>query len=77
MDLTESLTADSITEFIKANRLPLVIEFSQEVAPKIFGGDIKFHNLLFVSKKSEKFETVVDVFRKVAPEFKGKVSALY
>jgi protein disulfide-isomerase A1 len=51
-DLTEGkFTEDDIRKFISSNQLPLVSEFNQETAQKIFGGDIKIHNLLFASKK--------------------------
>jgi len=40
---------------------------------KIFGGEIKAHNLLFASRKSSDYETIVEAFRKVAKEFKSKV----
>lgn len=76
-DLTEDFTATSIKEFVVANRLPLVTEFTQESAQKIFGGDIKTHMLLFVSKKSDDFQKNYDVFKTVAPDFKGKVLFIY
>jgi len=76
-DLTEDLTSKTITEFVTANRLPLVTEFTQETAQKIFGGDIKTHMLLFVSKKSDKFQEGYDAFKTVAPDFKGKVLFIY
>lgn len=76
-DLTDSLTVDSIKEFVQANRLPLVTEFTQESAQKIFGGDVKTHMLLFVSKKSEQFQENYNVFKDVAPGFKGKVLFIY
>lgn len=76
-DLTDGLTAQGIKDFVMANRLPLVTEFTQETAQKIFGGDIKTHMLLFVSKKSDKFQESYDAFKDVAPEFKGKILFIY
>ena len=72
-DLMENLDAKTIKEFIGANRLALVTEFSQEAAAKIFGGDVKNHLLLFISKKADDFKEKYDVFRQVAPDYKGKV----
>jgi protein disulfide-isomerase A1 len=71
--LEEEVTVDSIKKFISSNSLPLVVEFSQETAQKIFGGEIKAHNLLFLSRKSSEYETMVNEFKSVAKEFKGKV----
>nr|WLF82762.1 putative disulfide isomerase [Tityus melici] len=67
------ITQDNIKKFIKTNSLPLVIEFSQDNAQKIFGGDIKLHNLLFVSKKSEDFDEIFKKYHNVAKDFKNKV----
>ena len=77
MDLTNDVTEASIKEFVSSNRLPLVTEFTQESAQKIFGGDVKTHLLLFVSKQSDDFNKHVDTFKAVAPDFKGKVGVLY
>ncbi|XP_014785437.1 protein disulfide-isomerase 2 [Octopus bimaculoides] len=66
------LTAKDIETFVVANKLPLVIEFNQESAQKIFSGDIKNHLLLFL-KKSTKPESLLDSFKTVAKQFKGKV----
>jgi protein disulfide-isomerase A1 len=76
-DLATDLSAQSIKDFIRANSLPLVTEFSQETAQKIFGGEIKTHMLLFVSKKSKDFGKNLDVFKSVAPDYKGKVLFIY
>ena len=47
---TEGLTVEAVKKHVAENSLPLVIEFTQETAQKIFGGDIKNHLLLFVDK---------------------------
>jgi len=64
---------EAVQQFVMANRLPLVTEFTQESAAKIFGGDVKNHMLLFVSKKTDEFQSHFDVFKNVAPDYKGKV----
>jgi hypothetical protein len=76
-DLTKDLDVKSIRDFINANRLALVTEFTQEAAGKIFGGDVKNHLLLFVSKNSEDFKAKYDTFKEVAADYKGKVRVTY
>ena len=44
------LTVEALKKHVAENSLPLVIEFTQETAQKIFGGEIKNHLLLFVDK---------------------------
>lgn len=66
------ISATAIETFVVANKLPLVIDFNQDSAQKIFGGDIKNHLLLFV-KKSELTDTLTEAYKSVATEFKGKV----
>jgi len=65
----------AIRTFINANRLPLVIEFTQESAQKIFGGDIKNHMLLFLKKEGN--DDVLKGFESVAADFKGKMLFVY
>lgn len=76
-DLSEGLTADAIRDFINGNSLPTVIEFTQESAQKIFGGEVKNHLLLFVSSKDEKFDDLMANYKKAAVDFKGKVLFIY
>lgn len=42
-------------------------------APKVFGGEIKTHFLLFLSKKSDAYEGAAENIRKVAVSNKGKM----
>lgn len=76
-DMTDAISTENVHQFVKANRLPLVTEFTQESASKIFGGDVKNHMLLFVSKKADEFQPHFDVFKEVAQDFKGKVLFIY
>jgi len=72
-DMTEGdFSVDEMKGFIHANQLALVSEFNQETAQKIFGGDIKVHNLFFASKKSDDFKAQLAEFTEAAKSFKGK-----
>lgn len=57
--------------------MPLVMEFTDESAPKIFGGEIKVHILLFIKKTAENFKEVLSFFNDVAKDFKGKMLYVY
>jgi len=72
-----AVDVEAITKFIRAESLALVTEFTDEAAPKIFGGDIKSHLLMFISKKSEPFKGVLETFSNVAKGFKGQVLFVY
>jgi len=74
---TGEVTAEALSAFIKAESIALVTEFSDETAPKIFGGEIKNHILAFVSKKAEDFQELLDKFTASAKVFKGKVLFIY
>ncbi|UYV77045.1 Pdi [Cordylochernes scorpioides] len=70
---TEEVTKEALSQFIKANSLPVVVDFNHQSAQKIFGGDIKSHNLLFLSKSNPSYKEYLDTFTKVARDFRGKV----
>lgn len=76
-DYSGEANVDDIKKFVKSESIALVTEFSDEAAPKIFGGEIKSHILLFISKKSESFKSTIDIFTESAKGFKGKVLFIY
>jgi len=65
------VTEAAITKFVAGNALPLVIEFNQDTAQKIFSGEIKSHLLLFVSAKADAYASQVEIAKKIATENKG------
>ena len=70
----DGLTAEAVKAHISANSLPLGVEFTQETAQKIFGGDAKSHLLLFIPKSSAEFDKILADYRAAAKDFKGKFS---
>jgi len=64
---------DALASFVKLEQLALVNEFSDKTAPKIFGGDLKQHNLLFAAKSAADYETIIAQYTEAAKSFKGKL----
>jgi len=64
-----------ISEFIFANKLPLVTTFTRESANMIFDSSIKKQILLFTSAKD--YEKVIPSFQEAAKLFKGKILFVY
>merc|ERR1739848_523898 len=64
---------EALIAFVKSEQLALVNEFSDKTAPKIFGGDLKQHNLLFAAKSAADFDTIMADYTTAAKEFKGKL----
>ncbi|XP_064820868.1 protein disulfide-isomerase-like [Oncorhynchus masou masou] len=71
------LSKADLLAFIKANQLPLVIEFTEQTAPKIFGGEIKSHILMFVPKAASDFADKMVEFKKASEGFKGKILFIF
>ncbi|XP_030061020.1 protein disulfide-isomerase [Microcaecilia unicolor] len=70
-------TKENVLNFIKSNQLPLVIEFTEQTAPKIFGGEIKTHILLFLPKSTPDYQDKLDNFKNAAGSFKGKILFIF
>lgn len=77
VDYDGAFKAEDINAFAAANQLPLVIEFSDESAPKIFGGSIKSHLLLFVNSKADSFQKHKADLAEVSKDNKGKILFIF
>jgi protein disulfide-isomerase A1 len=65
--------AEDIESFIIMEQLPLVTIFSDDTAPKIFGGSIRSHLLAFFANDDENAEATLEELRTAAKQFKGKI----
>uniref|UniRef100_U5EXV6 Protein disulfide-isomerase n=1 Tax=Corethrella appendiculata TaxID=1370023 RepID=U5EXV6_9DIPT len=63
-------TEEALRKFVAGNAMPLVVEFNHESAQKIFGGEIKNHLLLFVSKEAGHMEKYVEPIKAIAKDFR-------
>jgi len=72
-DLEGEVTEEALAKFISGNALPLVVEFNQDTAQKIFSGDVKSHLLMFLSATSEDFKAKTDIAREIAKDHKGEM----
>lgn len=66
-------TIKDVQSFITVHSLPLIVEFNQDTAQKIFSGDIKSHLLVFLSKEDGHFEKYVDGIKEPAKKYRGEV----
>ncbi|XP_050675200.1 protein disulfide-isomerase [Leptidea sinapis] len=64
---------DALKNWVFVQSMPTIVEFSHETASKIFGGQIKYHLLLFLSKKSGDFEKYLDNLKPVAKNYREKI----
>merc|ERR1712240_79650 len=71
--LSEGITEEAITMFVSSESLPLVVDFNQETAQKIFSGEIKSHLLAFLSAKADSYADDVTMLKSIAVENKGKM----
>lgn len=66
-------TEEAVKKFVSAQSLPLVIDFNHDSAQKIFGGEIKSHLLMFLSKEAGHLDKYVETARTVAKNFRNQV----
>jgi protein disulfide-isomerase A1 len=67
------ISAEAVTKFVQTNALPLVVEFNQDTAQKVFGGEIKSHVLIFVGKSDKNHEALVEASRSIARAVRDKI----
>jgi len=67
------VTEEAVKKFVSMQSLPLVIEFNHDSAQKIFGGEIKSHLLMFLSKEAGHLDKYTEVARSVAKNYRDQV----
>ncbi|GBP54284.1 Protein disulfide-isomerase [Eumeta japonica] len=72
----EAFDEDLFKRWVFVHSLPLIVEFSHETASKIFGGEIKYHLLLFLSKKNGHFDKYLDELKPVAKNYRDKIMSV-
>lgn len=54
----EVINEEALKTWVFVQSMPVIVEFSHETASKIFGGQIKYHLLLFLSKVRHTYYTI-------------------
>jgi len=72
-DFDGELSEDAIVSFVTANSLPLVVDFNQDTAQKIFSGEVKSHLLLFVSASAADYPEKLQIAKAIAGDHKGEM----
>ncbi|XP_059053821.1 protein disulfide-isomerase [Achroia grisella] len=72
----ETFDEDSFKTWVFVQSMPTIVEFSHETASKIFGGQIKYHLLLFLSKKNGDFDKYVEELKPVAKNYRDKIMSV-
>lgn len=67
------VSEENVKKFVLTQSMPLVVDFNHDSAQRIFGGDIKNHLLLFVSKEDGSLDKVKDEIKDVAKKFREQV----
>jgi len=63
----------SLKKFVAAQAMPLVVDFNHDSAQKIFGGEIKSHLLMFLSKEAGEFDKYATPSKEIAKKFREQI----
>lgn len=69
----KELNVQNLKKFAQVESIPLIVEFNHESASKIFGGEIKSHLLLFVSKEAGHIEEKVEPLKELAKKYREDI----
>lgn len=69
----DEVEVQSLQKFISIQALPLVIDFNQDTAEKVFNGNIKSHLLVFLSQSAGHYDKYVDQIKEPAKKFREQV----
>jgi len=72
-EYSADFTEENISKFVKGNSLPLVVDFNHETAQKVFGGEIRSHVLLFLSKEAGHYDKFLPTIKLFAGDYKDRV----
>jgi len=72
-DYDGKITKTKLGDFVEPHLLPLVTEFNDDTAPKVFGGKLKEHILFFRDADEDGDDEAMDAMRAVAKEHQGKL----
>lgn len=70
---TGEIDDKKLQNFISIYSLPLVVDFNQDTAQKIFSGDTKSHLLVFLSKKAGHYDKYVEDIKEPAKKFREQI----
>jgi len=77
VEFKETLTKENLKRFIEEAARPLITEFKQEHANKIFEMEIANHFLLFVNKAAKDFDAMLKTLRSVAKDHRQKMTFVH
>lgn len=63
----------TLKKFVTSQAMALVVDFNHDSAQKIFGGEIKSHLLMFLSKEAGQFEKYAEPAKEVAKKFREQI----